>query len=773
MTGFGCGRESPAWSVAENRRTSMAKSQPKISLSELRDIPFDKLVLSQSNVRRVKAGVAIEELAEDIARRTLLQSLTVRPVLDVSGAETGMYEVPAGGRRYRALELLVKQKRLSRTAPVPCIIRTGGIAEEDSLAENVQRAPLHPLDQFRAFLALLEKGQSEEDIAAAFFVSVAVVRQRLRLASVSPKLLEIYAEDGMTLDQLMGFTVNPDHARQEQVWDALQRSPIREPYQIRRLLTQDAVRASDKRAQFVGISDYEAAGGIVLRDLFESDDGGWLQDPALLDRLVAEKLERAAEAVRADGWKWVEVAPELPYGHTYGLRRLSGTEVAMTEDEVVARDVLKAEFDKLEETYAEAEEIPEEADARLGEIETALAAFEQRPVLYDAAEVTRAGAFVSIDTSGSLRIERGYVRPEDEAPVASPDDEEEPEAGDDRVPGASTNGATAPRGSASRPADPAAEADEDEGGVRPLSDRLMTELTAHRTLALREAVANDPDTAFLAMLHALCLKLFYRFGLDTCLEIEAKSVLFGTQIEGLGDMPYATAIDARHGTWAAQLPKHTADLWDALSGLDSDSRQALFAHCVGLTINATCQPYDRRPKAIAHAGRLAEAVQLDMAAAGWRPTVAGYLGRVTKAQILEAVREAKGQQAAQLIEDLKKADMAREAERLLDGSGWLPEPLRLRGVEEDTEVSAAVPRRWLRRHTARRRRGVGQGADPRCPRYSGPSATKVHHRLPPRRAGEPPFAGKGAGAGIVSGSCPWPPKAMRCHQSDTTSPPAS
>jgi ParB-like chromosome segregation protein Spo0J len=79
----------------------MAKSQPKITLSESRDIPFDKLVLSQSNVRRIKAGVSIEELAEDIARRTLLQSLTVRPVLDESGTETGMYEVPAGGRRYR------------------------------------------------------------------------------------------------------------------------------------------------------------------------------------------------------------------------------------------------------------------------------------------------------------------------------------------------------------------------------------------------------------------------------------------------------------------------------------------------------------------------------------------------------------------------------------------------------------------------------------------------------------------------------------------------
>ena len=120
----------------------MAKSVRKLVLSQSRDIPFNRLVLSQSNVRRVKAGVSIEELAQDIARRTLLQSLTVRPVLDEDGAETGMFEVPAGGRRYRALELLVKQKRLARNAPVPCVIRTDGLAEEDSLAENVQRAPL-------------------------------------------------------------------------------------------------------------------------------------------------------------------------------------------------------------------------------------------------------------------------------------------------------------------------------------------------------------------------------------------------------------------------------------------------------------------------------------------------------------------------------------------------------------------------------------------------------------------------------------------------------
>ena len=92
----------------------MASASQKITLSASRDIPFDKLLLSACNVRRIKAGVSIQELADDIARRSLLQSLTVRPVLDADGQETGLYEIPAGGRRYRALELLVRQKRLAK-----------------------------------------------------------------------------------------------------------------------------------------------------------------------------------------------------------------------------------------------------------------------------------------------------------------------------------------------------------------------------------------------------------------------------------------------------------------------------------------------------------------------------------------------------------------------------------------------------------------------------------------------------------------------------------
>ncbi|MHA7876142.1 ParB/RepB/Spo0J family partition protein [Roseivivax sp.] len=643
--------------------------QQKITLSASRDIPFNKLMLSQSNVRHVKAGVSIEELAEDIARRTLLSSITVRPVLDDSGAETGMYTIPAGGRRFRALELLVKQKRMNKTTLVPCIVRMDGLAEEDSLAENVQRAPLHPLDQFRAFQAMREKGRTEEEIAAAFFVSASVVKQRLKLAAVAPSLHDAYAEEEMKLDQLMAFTVNPDHARQEQVWEALQRHYSRQPYEIRRMLTEGAVRASDKRAQFVGLDDYIEAGGEILRDLFQQDDGGWLQDAALLDVMVREKLAEEAEAVLAEGWKWVEVDTEFPYGHTFGMRRVHGEAAAMSNEEAASYQALKAECEALEAEHAEADELPDDVDTRLGEIEEAMEVLEARPIRFEADDLALAGAFVSIDSSGRLRIERGYVRPEDE-PVEEVEDiadgtSEEPTIED-----------------ADDPIAPALD-DEEDDGLKPLSDRLVMELTAHRTLALRNALAQDTQVAFLAALHAMVLRLFYRYAVDSCVEIEPRNAGFGSQVPGLGDAAYAQAIDQRNETWARNLPKAPEDLWEALTEFDSCSREALFAHCVAMSVNAVHDPYQRRPRAIAHADVLAGTVGLDMAKAGWTATGDNYLGRVTKARILEAVREAKGEDAADRIAGLKKAEMVTAAEDLLVGTGWLPDPLRTPPLPEE------------------------------------------------------------------------------------------
>jgi len=694
----------------------------KITFVPAQSLPLDKLAASSANVRRIKAGVSIAELAEDIGRRGLLQSLNVRAVLDESGAETGKYAVVAGGRRFAALQLLVKSKRLAKNAPVPCIVKPDGVAaEEDSLAENTMREALHPLDQFRAFQALRDEHlMGDEEIAARFFVTPAVVRQRLKLAAVSPKLLDLYADDAMTLEQLMAFTVTADHARQEAVWEALSRSYSRDPalrspagsagsgpngappYAIRRMLTEGAVKPTDKRAMFVGLETYEAAGGVVERDLFAEDGGGFLRDAALLDRLVEEKLAREADTVRQEGWLWVEAARDLPYGHVFGLRRLYAEVAPLGVEEQAERDRLQAESDALEAEYATSEDLPDDADRRLGEIEQRLAQLDALPQIFDPAEVARAGAFLSVDYVGVLKVERGYVRPEDEPREAQPEgavETSEPGSTADAVDSAEmTNGGTSMGDDPATAITPVPD-DDDEDDCGRISDRLMTELTAHRTLALRAALSADPDAAHLAVLHALALRTFYGTGADSCLEIEGRSVALGGYAPTLSDTQSSRILVEQHGLWQGQLPRNSRELWLALVALDADSRAALFTLCVGRSINALVQSWDRRPAAIAHADRLAEYLRLDMAAeGGWAPTADNYLGRVTKARILAAVGEAKGETAADSIAHLRKTEMAEAAEQLLAGTGWLPGPLRTPGLDRalpegavNTEADADAP----------------------------------------------------------------------------------
>lgn len=653
----------------------MAQAIQKIALNVGRDIPFHKLVLSQDNVRKTKAGISIEELADDIARRGLLTSLNVRAELDAEGKETGIYRVPAGGRRYRALKLLVDRKQLSKTTGVPCIVSTGTTLEaEDSLAENVKRIDLHPLDAFRAMMALREEGFDEEEIAARFHISIATVKQRLRLASVSPCLLDLYANDQMKLAQVMAFSITKDHARQEQVWEGVSRAQNADPYYIRRLLTETAVRATDRRAVYVGIEAYEVAGGAIMRDLFEPDNGGWLQDPTLLEQLVLEKLTTDAEALKAkEGWKWVDAAIDFHYGHGAGFRRFYGKSAEWSEDDRVRHDVVKAQYDKLDADYAAAETYCEETESRLEGLGNELDALNDRPYIFDPDDVARGGVFISLAATGELKIERGYVRPEDE-PVVEQDeplgggfdqDEGEENTVEKSTSGVSVNG---------KPVS-TEEPDEDDGRVRPLSDRLIEDLTAARTLALRNALANDPTMAFIAVLHLLVLKTFYYYGTASCLDITVQNSV-PNQMHGLAETVWAKEIDQRHENWGHDLPDDADEVWTYLVALDQESRMALFAHCAALTLNATIQQWNRRASENDHAWQLAQAISFGMVNAGWTPTVDSYLGRVTKAHILQAVREAKGEQAARSIDHLKKPDMAREAARLLEGSGWLPEILR-------------------------------------------------------------------------------------------------
>ena len=350
----------------------------------------------------------------------------------------------------------------------------------------------------------------------------------------------------------MAFTVSEDHTRQEQVWAAIRDSWQKEPWQIRRMLTETSVRASDKRALFIGVDAYETAGGIVLRDLFQSDDGGWLQDVGLLDRLVAEKLRAEADKIAAEGWKWVEASLSIPYGATHGMRELSGTPIEITDEEQATRAALQAELDRLTEQYDNADELPDEIDQRLGEIEAAIEALDNRPMRFEQTEIAIAGAIITIGSDGSLIAHRGYVRPEDEGPIEPTHENGHPTPDDSKV---SSLGHGVKPTVVTMGGQPLQGEDEEDDGVKPLPERLVTELTAHRTLALRDAVAQNPRIAMTALLHKLVSDTFHHRSANGALEAQVRHVYFPAQAQDLGESASAQAVDdaTRSGMAASRL----------------------------------------------------------------------------------------------------------------------------------------------------------------------------------------------------------------------------
>ncbi len=228
-------------------------------------------------------------------------------------------------------------------------------------------------------------------------------------------------------------------------------------------------------------------------------------------------------------------------------------------------------------------------------------------------------------------------------------------------------------------------ATDEEDDDRPLSDVLVRDLTAHRTLGLRLNLTEQPDVALVAATHALAAQIFF-LGADAhVVGIQPIKTDLAAHADGIEDTAAGNAWADRHANWARQMPRDVTRLWTFVSELDHDSRMALFAHCVALTVNAIKLPWERRSRAMATADKLAEAVSLDMIAY-WRPTVRTYLGRITKARILEAVRDGVSDEAADRMAQMKKQGMAEAAEQLLAGTGWLPLLMRTpRAAQEPAE----------------------------------------------------------------------------------------
>ncbi|WP_428156553.1 ParB N-terminal domain-containing protein [Brevundimonas sp.] len=628
-------------------------------------VPLNRLKASPHNARKTPhAPATLEALAASIKAKGVLQPPVVEIERKRDGTPSGAYLVTIGEGRRQALRLLAKRKAIKRTHPVRVTVNETNDAHEISLDENVTREAMHPADQFEAFRRVSdEKGWGAEEIGARFGVSAQVVRQRLRLGAVAPELITAYRAGDLSLEQLMAFGVSDDGARQRQVFEQV--GPHAPSYAIRRAMTESKVRADDRRARFVGAAAYEAAGGVILRDLFTEDGGGWLEDPALLDRLTAQKLADLAEDARErEGWAWAEAHSDFPHGTGYG--RVWPEPVERTEAEVSGIAAL---------AQAGEDGLTPEQDARLEEIDKALQDYGP-DVAYRPDDLSRSGLIVTLDYDGRARFERGLVRAEDALRPSDPDATK------------SGRGREADADEATKTGDEARDAEADEG-LAPLSERLVMDLTAHRTAGLRAALAAAPTVALTALVHALALQVFYP-GHEQATPLQIRLVRTGLErlAPGVTEGPAGRALTQRGEAWAARLPARPQDLWAALSALPGSEVLDLLAYCAALGLNAVRDPHDRRPGAWAQADVLATALSLDMTAV-WSPTAAAYFSRVSKARMLEAVTEARDAAEAERIAGFKKGDMAEAAERLVEGRGWLPALLRTAPDKAETASEPA------------------------------------------------------------------------------------
>lgn len=625
----------------------------------VREIPLNKLVLSPRNMRQ--GEVFIDDLVANIgATGKVLQNLRVTAEQDEAGKATGRFEVHVGGRRWRALNVLAERKAIKGTFPVPCAIcENEADALEESIAENNVRLPPHPADQFAAFYGLSQTGKTVSEIAERFSISPRIVERRLKLATVSPRLMELFRADELTLDHMAAFTLTDDHAAQEAAYFDVP-AHSRQPWEVKRRIVGGSINTENNSlAKFVGLDAYRAAGGIVTQDLFaQADDAGFITDIALLEKLATEKLEAEAVAVRAEGWAWVEVTLSFDYSMSQQYGRAYPAPLPPTPEAQAEIEALTAEYEKLE---AEGDGETDEGAERMSEIEDRLAELESSGGDHYADEVKAiTGAFVTVAHGGALKIERGCAKPGADTKALRKLNGGS-EAGERGNPYPTKERATKAPGS--------------------LPDKLTLDLSAHRTAAIRAALLDRPDVALVAVTHALLIQTHYgcvSYSKPHAFDQEADTLTNHPQrhCEGFAASKAGKALTSARGRMSMLLPTSSSGLWAWLMERSQEQLIELQAYAAAQLVNALKHPNDRADSPrLRAADQLAQALDLNMAD-WWTATAESYFGRVSKPMILSAVTDATSAQAAENLSGLKKAELAAEAERRLADKAWLPAMLR-------------------------------------------------------------------------------------------------
>jgi ParB family chromosome partitioning protein len=646
--------------------------------SIVRNIPLDRLVLSPANVRKTPPSASEDaELKASIRAGGLKQNLIVCPV----AGEPERFAVTAGGRRLKALQELAAAGAIAVDCEVPCLVEAPDAAIETSLMENTVRAAMHPADEFTAMAALIDNGATAEAVAARFGVSERHVRQRLKLGKLAPELLDAFRAGKLSLEVVTAFTLGADHPAQLAVWSQIKGQPYMSPHQIRRLLTGSAVPLDSDLGLFVGVEAYEKAGGQVTRDLFSTEDKGFLDDAALVNRLAIEKLEKKAAELRAD-WAWTKAVLDPDYGFLSQYRRIEPQPAEYPPE-------IAAELDRLEERRDEI-------------IETT----EAEPV-YSEADRKRAGVIVTVGDEGEFLIHQGLIERAASAVATDTGEQGDIEPDGDAADGSSDGSRTVTRfmsGQGDRTISPEQQIRKQCG----FSQGHVDDLKAYRLQITRAYLAGDFAVAFDLALYTLCTDLIGHGYRDRPLDLRAIETSLRSTLNDLAGTAADRLLTAREAALdTAWLDLPPAQAFAALSALPAEAKQRFFAWCIALTLKPQLAIEDNADPVIEAAGRRLGIPFADL----WRPDAANYWGRVRKAHALDVAKDILGPRWARDHELDRKPVLAEAMEIAFDpdasassihleavreqAAAWLPPGFAyaeaVAEVEPTTEIAADNP----------------------------------------------------------------------------------
>ncbi|MFS7253225.1 ParB/RepB/Spo0J family partition protein [Rahnella rivi] len=616
-------------------------------------VPFSQLALSPLNVRKAEPDpVKLQELADTIKAVGVLHNLIVHRLPD------GHLGAAAGGRRFRALNILLSAGAITAEYAVPVKVVDDDMAEEISAIENFEVEGMHPADQIMSFSRISAKGKTASEIGAAMGYSTTHVQKFLRLAGMAPSLLAELAEDKINVDQLQALSASEDHERQLNTWQNAY-GIYKTPKELRNEVLRGEVAAAGNRLlEFVGRDAYEKAGGGFRFDLFT--DEGFISDTVLLQTLTRQKLTEIADGIaQAEGWKWSEGRTDgiSNYGddaQKYLLLNLPHGE--LTPDESARFDALDKQLEVLSEQDdsddADHDALEQAADACQAEMSAIEKTAENRAWTDD----VRANGGVVVSLKGNvISVRRGVM-------LRSDIPEIEKKAGVNNTIASIRTEGDAPEVSQ----------------AKPLSAVLAKSLSSERTLAVQAALSAQPQMALVIFVHD-CLKSTFDHGshaLSTLkVTLNAKTGLMldnaPTSADGLA-MQHLTAM---HDAWQKLLPEDWHKSWDWLLTWDTQQLIAIMGYCLAKTLDGASERLSDKDGKAGKDLEPVEALLNFTLRDWWQPTKANFFGRISKELISDSLSQAGLGGASRDVLKMKKGDAAERAEEDISQTRWVPECL--------------------------------------------------------------------------------------------------